>query len=1484
MSESSTLAATPGTVEMVVGYTDPVIGVAEWPSTTIGWGVEMAIGGAGASLVFRVTMQPAGLLPNGTAPGDAASAAAADIASRFAAIWYQLVQPDMQVSLATSLDQPAGASPTVLAAGIDGLRAHIAGCYAFSNAAAALGASVADPGITRTVAQIVTHYGVDWQALGLAAGERPCGSLFALTEAWLNIPSFSVFVAGGTVSALVPAGLDPATVLADPDNVALPLLPGTELVVPIADRTQPEPGLSLNALARHFNVTPASLVRANQNRPALLAPDFIFSAQGLEVEVPPLGVPGADATLDAIARTYRDNGVPFDAVMVAVASGDAPGMFRQDALLKVDRQIVAPGWTLATNGTGIPAATLAADNVDTVDLFAASTPLFLETTPLTGAETAPFGALARAYAIEPGDLLRHNAGLLPAAPSAGTGFPIPGLAALPPTPGLLRVPYRIPGGLSLTTIASRFLSAAPAGSEISAEQALTEASRALPGTLAAGQTITVAGQDLHTEAGDSFDALIARADPPVTLADFATALADNDTALAQGALLLCPPARLADGSEGISPSALVPLYGLDPVLLLSANTATAGAILAGMTLKASPLADTPTVTTAASDSLNAILRRFAIAGASVTLGDLVKGNFDIPFLAPGALLLLPPADTRLAATFGAGGWQFPDVIFPVRSSITLSRDSALVHPAFRGTAQMPSPVVRAVSPIAATRSAAPERQEDGAYTLDLLAAELEAAIPGLKLATGRVLSAERDPAPTDIWAVSFVDPGGITTVDIAPAVEVAGAEGLQPLSFALRPLSNALESKAGVEVRTLDPATGQWGNVEVRDYQGIDMEVWARAWLAGLDLLCTAPYSAPAYKVAPTALADLLAAKKLLACAVADGLSPIFAEQEASGGTIGGPAWQSAREVLHERLLARLSQAYDTTAILQFPATVVSPSTADAAKLVGAAKLRPLDAGLSTRVTAAGGESGAWKVSQLGNAKVALAANETATVSFPLDVSQPSRHRSVTLEPVFAINEIEFNIAPVVDGYAASNWLTFVRPFDRFPPSAFSAPLGTPVAPVPLRAYPELPALVSQIAETASNPESSEDALLWSYVFTYTHQSAAQDQMRIELEFNRGPVAQRMAITDDTLFQKLAEYASASDTLWHILGALEHSTAPSSDPVLANALASYAELAAEVSAAWAGWWGIGSCNEIVARAGSPRAAHVGLVPSTRRAAPQAGDAEPASAPHEFYHYLATLNAELIEGGDVYTSLTLKRLSADGVVAWPAIEVIREDGKVIPLSAPVLAPDAEDSETHTYSFPRSDPLDRVPAFTRLAFRWSVPRLHIATYQNAASAISVIRNAHLLGASGAETCTAFVYSTPQLGFPEPLVPLITVSDRLSIGRWTTDPATNPLTGLFDTLFDHDPVGREIVVAIRYGYTLVAGNPPLETFLPVRLRPRFHYSAAQTVRSIIDTVEEWRQQVLPATVGGLWGFSISLYSSNDPALNRPLVELQRIVSPIS
>ncbi len=1433
-------SATQGQIDITVGYIDPVIGVTSWPATTTAWLVLPALpGAAGAQLAVTLSLQPSAFIATATAAGGAATTLAAELAGRYATIWYQLMQPDMQATLATTLQQSATAAPQELPLALAPLRYHAAACYAFAVSAARFTPALVALPPTATLVDALEHYGCDWQALGLAAQERPLGELMVLPQGGVDIPQFALFQAGDTVATALPGVADPVAVLSAKANLALPLRVGVELVVPAVQRAVTQPEMPLRLLAAAWGLRLESLVAANAAGTALLRPGFIFSALGVEVEIPPLGEPGCDASLNEVAALFRANGVPFDAVMAAGANADQPGMFRPEAQLWVDRRLTQEGWSLAESGTGVTASVLAQLNSTTPDLFPAGTALLLGVTRTDGLAEVPLAEVARTYAIEPGELLRYNSALRPRA------LPVAGLAAWPAQPAELRLPYRIRAGESMTEIANRLLPAGP-----DPALALVMANRAMPGSVVGGRTISVAGQSLTTQSGDSFDVVLARANPPLSIEQFASAIADDGNILAPAALLLCPPAQLPQQAQGVTLLELVERYGLQPGNLLSANLATPNLLCPGVEVTVVSGGERYTQETAAADSLNALLRRFVVSGVEASVNELVRDNAKVPLFAPEALLLLPPAETQLNVAIGVDGWQWPAVIFPLQCWLTLARAAQLVDPGLRGSEADPSPVVAARSLLTADGMTDPTDSAGSAQGLALFAATLEQAIAGLKLATGGPSSANGE-----LWGVSFLASGGIAQVTIAPDSVLPGVTGAQPLSFALRPLSTSLEARYAVSVAPFDMATGQWGEGQLWNFQGIDLEVWARSWLAGLDLIATAPYAEPAYRVAPAALAQLLAAKEQLAEAIADGLSAILQPQAQGAGAIGGGAWQVARAALLQRLLRQLVPAYDTSALLQFSAQIEAPDACANARLVGSGQLLdPLT-----------GEVADDQLVRLSSAKTPLKTAAAAPVSFSLDLSHLCAERAVALRPSYVVNQLEFAITLEEDEYESSHWLSFARPFDLYPPATFSADLGRPVVPLPLRAYPDPPVLVGHRARVATAPASVAEALLWGYEFAYTHAGAAQDEIRIELEFNRHHAPQLRTQIADRLFPALAQYASASDPLWQILERLQAPEASADDSVLVAALGSYASLATEVAEGWQEWWA----------AGLAAAAGEGIVPASRQI-PVEGTAH-----HQFHHYLARLHSHTAEGVAICQSLTLQRLGTGGGLAWPEIVAVREDGTEVALSAGSI-----EGQRRNYDFPSTGPL--LPAASRITLRYTFGGLSIADYQNASAGVAVIRNARLLGPEGPESAPDFIYRTPQLSFPEPLVPLINIDERIDIGPWSSDPQENPLNGVFTALFGSDTTDRQIAFAIRYGYRLVAAGPDsIETLLPVLLHPRYTYVASgsdATVPAIITALDHWQSETQPSSNGALWGFGIDLYSNTDPSLERPLLRLKRLVSPLS
>ena len=306
---------------------------------------------------------------------------------------------------------------------------------------------------------------------------------------------------------------------------------------------------------------------------------------------------------------------------------------------------------------------------------------------------------------------------------------------------------------------------------------------------------------------------------------------------------------------------------------------------------------------------------------------------------------------------------------------------------------------------------------------------------------------------------------------------------------------------------------------------------------------------------------------------------------------------------------------------------------------------------------------------------------------------------------------------------------------------------------------------------------------------------------------------------------------------------------------LRNALDSYQKLAAEVADAWTRHWPDG------AAASTPP-------PGPRRAGGLLTDA---------YRYQFNLATE--DGG--YTTLKLTRTveSGPGGVGWPErIECVTPTGRF-----PLTQADREacgcpdDSACRCYTF-----TEPVPAGTLLTFELTFPPVHVARYQNASAATWVTRNARLLGEGWPDTDPDFVYRTPEARCPAPVVPFIDVTSAIAIGAWQP-PDGNPLLPAFAAIFDGDPADRTVAVGARYEYTLVPADPPVSALLPVVQSTVGGYGDS-TVPDVTEALTDWSDREQPETAGGAWAFRISLYSSVDPTLQRPVLQLRHLVSALA
>ncbi|MFA5262587.1 MAG: LysM peptidoglycan-binding domain-containing protein, partial [Opitutaceae bacterium] len=1326
-----------GSVSVPVGYTDPVLGVGAWPSTTNSYQIaKQSPGKTGACLAAKTLLQVSNHLPGQDQLASATVKTTGDQLARFATVYYQLMQDDASVSLSTTLENTVAGSPVSFTskAYLLSLRDFATATCAWLGTTSRLGDVAADTAACSNLDAAVQYYGCGFDSLALANLAVPLESIFKAPASEppesakdFSLPVYAVFTDGATVAGICPKGSDPVRVLADPNNTSLPLKPGVELATPARsfvvppDPVPPATAPTLQELAALASITVESLARANAATPALLRVGTVFICNGVEIAV---DAKYPDVSLNDIAVTLASQGVPFDAAMIAGANSELRMVFRSGVTLMLDRYVSKAGDSLQKNDSRASAEALAPLNTTTANLFAAGTPIYLSSRSGTSFMPLSLGEASGMLSLAPEQILRHNHAVPLATPPEGKArLRIPGHAALPSDATSVSLPYRIADQETLDHAASLFVNAKPALP--SAATALASANLNLPDTLTPGKTIVVGGQQITTLEGDSFGAAIARFPQTVKIDAFVASIEDKAGYLKTGALLLCPATRFADPTTAYSPKTVAERYGLSLADFTMANSAVAGLVLPGKQLEITPVdADPVRITTGASDTLNSLVWRFEQAGLVASLADIVAAIADTPFIDGKSSVLLPPPAATLSADLGASGagWRFPSALFSVHVWLDISRNRDLVNADFRGTEEKPGYAVLARSALPAI--ALPGSATNRTLQLQQFAADFEAAIPSLRVATGKVLAEERESTPSDIWALAFGD-AYIKSVTVEPGVTIPGEEKKIPQYFALRPLDNSLVSRKSVPIQPLKD-DGTLGDATLLDFQGIDTETWAKKFIADVDLFLTAPYASPAYATSKRkSLEKVLTAKQTLADGISKGLDYVLELGQPDPAKQKTPPtdWASARESLRQRLLVNLTDGYTTDVVVQYKSKVESPWKARTARLVGPGKLLDEDGGEQSRLSAS-------------SAKLSLADTASQTtpdyVNFLVSTSEVGYKRSALLNLSYPVNEVEFNVTEITAGYDASDWLSFVRPLaDNLPPCV-QFDLGAHDAPLPLRAYPPLPALLSQTAKP-STPKPAYDqyekALHWDYAFTYQHQSMAPDQFRLEVEFNKPPQLKASNAVDD-LFAKLAQYNAVQPALWALLSAL-----PEADPLhlpdpLANAIEVFGDLVKAVADQWDPHW-------TVARAEAVRGLNASGAPKPER-----------------YRYTATLDAAFnaLDGKWYYTNLILRNDLSEGDLGWPWLACFVSGGDMHDMG------EGTDSERgRVYPFPA-----RIEAFKLLGYEMRFPNLHVATYQNACSQVQVVRNAQLLE-QGPPTRAGFVYQTQPLAFPSTLTPLLTWDQR-------------------------------------------------------------------------------------------------------------------------
>jgi hypothetical protein len=393
---------------------------------------------------------------------------------------------------------------------------------------------------------------------------------------------------------------------------------------------------------------------------------------------------------------------------------------------------------------------------------------------------------------------------------------------------------------------------------------------------------------------------------------------------------------------------------------------------------------------------------------------------------------------------------------------------------------------------------------DDPFAFDTFAATVETALPGVMLATGELAGENDDPAGRRLWLVNFGSPRG-------PAISFSFEPAPEVRSFAIPPLSTSLVS-GSVTVPSYVPGSGLSGAPRTLVFAGIDLDVWAPAFLDAIDLVLSPAYAAPAQDSSRVDFERIVSAKRALVTSIAARVQYVLAGGGPDELGSPDPRRDAAIAAMERSLCVALANAYTIASVVLAAGDVTVPDTTTAAP---------------------------------------------ALMSFLLTVQAPESERSATAA-------IEYEVVAVEH---SSTWLALVH---RLAPVRIDGV----TLPIPLRAYPRAPAPAAQDA-TASFPEpaGADELVRWDASAAWTYQAAEQDTIALQVELGTAnPDAQATTLgasSTRAIFAALAQF----ETVWPEVSAdlaLLTSRAPGAapDPITSGAVAALATMAAAVAAAW----------------------------------------------------------------------------------------------------------------------------------------------------------------------------------------------------------------------------------------------------------------------------------------------------------------------------
>jgi hypothetical protein len=1119
------------TLSQPVRYFDELLGMARWPATALAYTLS-GDGSADPALQVALSMQLDKYCVSPTVSPDSALRNAATDRATYARVYYQLAQPDVGFTVATTLEAP----PVQHALSPTEIQRFVMSAWTVLDALCATRAAVFSASGGETLGDVAARHTLAPAGLFNANGAALYASVFGAAP--LDVPQLYTTVAGDTLNGIAKAREIDAQLLVRQNPWAL-LDPANDLVAPPRPLI-PGAGDTLAALAAASQCSVSGLATANPQ--AALR-------NGLA-----LAVAGAELTTDNdsfATLVGKFSGLQRNVTLgeIALANQNVAGLFATPVTLSVDDLLPSAHDSFGSLAQrfGVPIATLAAANATVPNLFAAGTSLYLGVAsadaPAAGTTLAHFAAnqpvplaalgLARWDGLAPAPAVNAGAVL---APKAVLALP----ASIENQGHDRHAVYRSQTTDStLTVIAAKF-----AGNDASV---LGTLNIDLPGLFLAGAPVldAASGATVTSLADSTFASLVsafAQAGHTVTPASLARDNATTTQLVRPGACWITPPMCALAQSDGQADTLarIAARYASSVAGVARTNAGTLGLLAPGVALP--PFAGIAH-TTGQFDTFNALIGLYTPPGGTApTLDALAAALADVALIAPGALILPPPVAWSASVQIAPA---FAEPIVELKVAITERRNAGLIADDFKTIPGIGLATVN-LPPQAAAGQAA-------ALSLDALANAVETALPGVRVATGAADAESDNPGQHALWIVNFGNRRG-------PAIGYRFDPASTVRSFAIPPLSTSLVS-GQVPVTPYVSGTGLSGAALPLSFAGIDLDVWGATFLEAMDRMLAPDYAVPAQEISLAGFDTIVSAKRTLAAAVAGRVQYVLGGQGPGEYGQTDPRRADAITAMEQALLQQLSSAYLIEGVVQASVEVDAPfiDARMAPRLSGRASLSPGDA--SARLNNA----------SLSTAKVVLAdTGAPVLASFLLSLQAPASARMATVNIGYEVAQIERPTAlPDSNGYQTSTWLTLVHPAD----SATGSIAGA-VLPISLRAYPLPPTLVGQNASASIPvPLSGNDLVRWNADATWTHQDADQDQcaLRIDVGTAAGDALDRQndAGNVDALFAALAQFI----TVWPALGAdagllAAHRCGSPASAATVGAVAAFAALAAAVAAAW----------------------------------------------------------------------------------------------------------------------------------------------------------------------------------------------------------------------------------------------------------------------------------------------------------------------------